>query len=69
MEELKIKKEKLHTHLSNIQEVTAQRNATRMEEESYKKQQGITDFPFTHGELVEAFRAQAKSEMKKDMRD
>ena len=54
---------------ANITEVQAERNATKDKEYDYRmKQEPITKFPFTHGDTVEAARAQIKGEMVEDLR-
>lgn len=53
---------------SNIAEVKAERDAAVSSEFDYRMtQKPITLFPFTHGDTVEAARAQIRSEMIQDM--
>ena len=53
---------------TNIEEVKAERDKAVSSEFDYRmKQKPITIFPFTHGDTVEAARAQIRSEMIEDM--
>ena len=54
----------------NIAEVKAERDNARAEEIEYRmKQKPITVFPYTHGDTVEASRAQIRGEMMQDMKN
>jgi hypothetical protein len=37
-------------------------------ERVFRNQPGINDFPFTHGDLIEAIRVKAKEEMQSELR-
>jgi len=58
------------TMRGNIAEVKAERDNARAEEHEYRMhQKPITVFPFTHGDTVEASRAQIRGEMIQDMKN
>ena len=55
---------------SGIEEVKAEREATKNKEHHYRmEEKPITHFPYTHGDTVEAARAQIREEMANDLKN
>lgn len=54
----------------NIEEVKAERHTALDKETNYRmKEKPITHFPYTHGDTVEAARAQIREEMQQDLKN
>ena len=64
-----VKADKQKKMRDNCEEVRKERNATIEKEKEYRmNQKPITNFPYTHGDTVEATRAQIRQEMHEDLK-